>query len=96
MPGEKILAFPSQLTVEKVEEIQEQLKKYLREQKSEVRCSGQDVYSIDAAGLQLLLSFYKSTMKEGKKFVILNPSAELREMFSYSGVDKVFAVEEVE
>lgn len=86
---------PKQMTVDKAEEIKGQMISFLHENRLEVKCLGHEVGVVDAAGLQLLLALYKTAAKEGKKFVITNPSPELREMFSCSGADKVFSVEEV-
>ncbi|UMZ75061.1 STAS domain-containing protein [Natranaerofaba carboxydovora] len=40
---------------------------------------------IDAAGLQLLLSFYLTLKKEGKEFILQNPSDTLQRMLELSG-----------
>ena len=84
---------PSQCTVDTVETLKDDMVKYLHESGEKIMCCGSEVNTIDGAGMQLLLAFYKTAIKEGKKIVILEPSSRLQEIIYITGADKVFAIE---
>lgn len=95
MGGSTSLTLPQQFTVDNIMAIKELLSSKLYESGSELECYGEDVQVIDTAGLQVLLAFYKTAVKEGKQISVLNPSSYLQGVFAFSGVDKVITVKEV-
>ncbi len=88
------LALPVHLTVDRVEEAKGLMLQWLLTAEKQIKCSGKDVTVMDAAGLQLLLALYKTAVRDGKSFVIVNPSAALQEVLNYSGADKILVTEE--
>jgi anti-anti-sigma factor len=91
---DKYFLLPKRFTVDVMEEVRTQMLDFLDKPGTEVRCSAEQVEMIDAAGVQLLLAFYKAALKKGKELVIVNLSAEFNEVYHYSGMDKVFTVKE--
>lgn len=88
------LALPVHLTVDRAEEAKGLMLQWLLTAEKQIKCSGKDVAVMDAAGLQLLLALYKTAVRDGKAFVIVNPSAALQEALNYSGADKILVTEE--
>lgn len=89
MAEKDIYALPARVTVDLVEEIRQQLSNLLHGQERRVEVSGENVSVVDAAGLQLLISFYKSVNKDKKQLMIIDPSLEFSTILAYSGADKV-------
>lgn len=84
---------PPELTVEDVVEVQKSMAGFLKMTDPLVDCDGSKLKVMDSAGLQLLLAFSKASLKKGKVCRLVNPDPELREIMSYTGADKVIAVE---
>lgn len=90
----QVFVLPVHMTVDKVQDIREQIVEFLQTAGKQIKCISNEVQEVDAAGLQLLLSMYKAIVKDGGKMVIVNPSQELKKVITYSGADKVFRLEE--
>lgn len=94
MTEKEMFTLPARLTVDLAEEIRQQLIGLLQGQETQVELSGENVNIVDAAGLQLLISFYKAIIKDKKQLKIIDPSFELSSVLAYSGADKVLLSEE--
>lgn len=94
MAGEELYALPARVTVDQVEKIKNQLLDCLHSPETCLEVSGRNVSTVDAAGLQLLISFYKSVSKDQKQLVIVEPSLELSTVLANCGADKVLLTRE--
>lgn len=92
---ELLIDLPERLTVDVAEQVRKIMAKSMHCKEVEIKCRGSGVQMVDAAGIQLLLSFHSSAAREGKRVVITNPSPLLSEAIIYSGADKVLTTEEV-
>lgn len=90
------LVLPAHFTVDEVSSIKEAMLKFLQKSGPEIKCNGSEVNIIDGTALQLILSFYKTARALGKNFILINPSSELQEVLTNSGVDKVLTIEGVD
>lgn len=90
------LVLPAHFTVNEVGSVKEAMSKFLQKAGPEIKCNGSEINIIDGTALQLILAFYKTTRTLGKNFTLINPSSELQEVLTNSGVDKVLTVEEVD
>ncbi len=88
------IVLPARLSVDEVQELKEHIIGSLVHADAKIRCIGDEVQEVDAAGLQLLLSLYKYSVQNGGELTIVNPSQDLQRVLGISGADKVFLVEE--
>lgn len=89
----KNFVLPPELTVENVVDVQELMSGYLNEPTLQADCDGSTLKIIDAAGLQLLLAYFKSSMKKGKVNRLVKSDPGFREIMCYTGADKVITLE---
>ncbi len=82
---------PETLTIHNVEEYQEKLLSYLKEnaEKEAAVLDAKALQDIDTAGLQLLLSFCKIFLLEERSFRIINKDPYVQQIFDLSGSSDV-------
>lgn len=89
----EVFVLPPKFTVNDVVEIRVSMVEFLKLPGLQAACDASKVETIDTAGLQLLLAFYKSARTKGKICKIVQADLELKEIIVYSGTEKVFTVE---
>ena len=80
---------PDTLNIENVKEVQEELLNYLQEatkdENEDLALDAGELRDIDAAGLQLLISAYRTFAEEGHPIRLINVSEFLEQMLDISG-----------
>jgi len=82
---------PESFTVKEIDEIKTDLQEILKiHEGQQVDIDGSKVRSVDASGIQLILSFYKSLLIKGKGLALHNPSENLQWALERSGAREIF------
>jgi len=82
---------PEEMTVASVNALSKKLQNVLNElDQKELILEGSKVKDIDAAGIQVLLSAYKSLAAKNKSIKLKTPSSELEQALKNSGADAIF------
>ncbi len=88
----KLIKLLKEVSIQNTEELLNNLSDQLTKG-SEVVVDAAKVEHIDACGLQLLLAGAKEARRNGKSFILTNPSAYLEHVLYITGADKVVPVQ---
>lgn len=83
--GNGIFKITGEISVFNINDFYEGIKN-LTEKHNKIYLDLSGIYSIDTAGIQILLSFKKTGIKNKKDFRIMKPSEEVREQLITLGV----------
>ncbi len=85
---------PDSLVIHNVSEVQEELLLLLSSEEEEYLLDASELGDIDAAGIQVLLSFQKSVKSKNKRVRIINVKQQMSETLTEVGAMVYFSSEE--
>ncbi|WP_455537676.1 STAS domain-containing protein [Terrisporobacter sp.] len=88
------VSLEGELDISTADELKKELHKLVDEKNIDIRLNLEDLDYIDSTGLGVMIGILKRLKIENKEVYIEKPKSNVRKIFSITGLDKIFRMEE--